>query len=103
MVQDGRHAADGVVVPTACGRHRLRTVLSETACWGDGHQNCGSYDADGNFFKFITLLLAADDQCFTNVQYRAELYVGGRLAGALPLALRATSLPPTSHRRWLSR
>ena len=74
------------------------SAISETACWGDGHQNCGSYDADGNFFKFITLLLAADDHCFTNVQYRAELYVGGRLAGAPTLGPKsdfiATNLAP---------
>jgi hypothetical protein len=74
------------------------SAISETACWGHGQQDCGSYDAAGNFFKFITLLLASDNQCFTNVQYRAELYVGGRLAGALTLGPKsdfiATNLTP---------
>jgi hypothetical protein len=61
------------------------SAISETACWGHGQQNCGRYDRQYNIFQFVTRFLAADDQCFTNVEYRAELYVGGNLAGSLSL------------------
>ena len=61
------------------------SAISETACWGHGQQLCGHYDRQFNTFQFVTRFLAADNQCFTNVQYRAELYVGGDLAGSLSL------------------
>jgi tetratricopeptide (TPR) repeat protein len=61
------------------------SAISETACWGHGQQLCGRYDRQYNTFQFVTRFLAADDQCFTNVEYRAELYVGGNLAGSLNL------------------
>jgi tetratricopeptide (TPR) repeat protein len=74
------------------------SAISETACWGHGHQDCGSYDARANSFLFTTRFLAADNQCFTNLDYRAELYVGGTLAGALSLGPKAdyirTNLAP---------
>ena len=62
------------------------SAISETACWGHGQQVCGRYDRQYNTFQFVTRFLAADDQCFTNVEYRAELYVTGNLAGSLTLS-----------------
>ncbi len=62
------------------------SAISETACWGHGQQVCGRYDRQYNTFQFVTRFLAADDQCFTNVEYRAELYVAGNLAGSLTLS-----------------
>jgi tetratricopeptide (TPR) repeat protein len=62
------------------------SAISETACWGHGHQECGSYNRFYNTFQFVTRFLAADNECFTNVEYRAELYVGGSLAGSLSLS-----------------
>ncbi len=62
------------------------SAISETACWGHGQQTCGHYDSRFNTFQFVTRFLAADNQCFTNVEYRAELYVAGHLAGSLSLA-----------------
>jgi hypothetical protein len=74
------------------------SAISETACWGHGQQLCGRYDRPYNTFQFVTRFLAADDQCFTNVEYRAELYVGGNLAGSLNLGPRddyiGTNLAP---------
>jgi len=61
------------------------SAISETACWGHGQQVCGHYDRQYNIFQFVTRFLAADDQCFTDVEYRAELYVEGNLAGSLTL------------------
>ncbi len=61
------------------------SAISETACWGHGRQLCGRYDSQYNTFQFVTRFLAADNQCFTNLEYRAELYVGGNLAGSLNL------------------
>ena len=61
------------------------SAIYETACWGHGQQNCGSYDAQANTLRFVTRLLAADNQCFTNVDYKAEVWVGGSLAGSLSL------------------
>jgi tetratricopeptide (TPR) repeat protein len=74
------------------------SAISETACWGHGQQNCGRYNSRYNLFEFVTRFLAADNQCFTNVEYRAELYVGGNLAAALSLGPRddyiGTNLAP---------
>ncbi|HTV12704.1 MAG TPA: hypothetical protein VME20_12675 [Acidimicrobiales bacterium] len=60
--------------------------ISETACWGDGQEQCGRYNPYLNKFQFITELLAADNECFTNVEYKAELWVGGHLAGSVELS-----------------
>ena len=60
------------------------SAIPETACWGDGHQECGYYY--GGYFNFETRFLTADNSCFTNVQYKAELYIGGSLAGSLSLS-----------------
>ncbi len=61
------------------------SAISETACWGHGQQVCGRYDRQYHMFQFVTRFLATDNQCFTKVEYRAELYVGGNLAGSLSL------------------
>jgi tetratricopeptide (TPR) repeat protein len=61
------------------------SAISETACWGHGQQVCGRYESRYNIFQFVTRFLAADDQCFTDVEYRAELYVGGTLAASSSL------------------
>ena len=74
------------------------SAIPETACWGDGRQLCGAYYAPVRSFEFSTRFLAADNNCFTNLQYRAELYVGGSLEGSLALGPRddyiATNLRP---------
>jgi tetratricopeptide (TPR) repeat protein len=61
------------------------SAITETACWGHGRQNCGRYLSRYNVFQFVTRFLAADNRCFTNVEYRAEIYVGGNLAGSVTL------------------
>jgi len=62
------------------------SAISETACWGHGQQTCGRFDSATDSFQFITQLLLADNQCFTNVEYKAELWASGSLAASLFLS-----------------
>lgn len=65
--------------------------ISETTCWGTGSETCTEWKQKGNYLQFRTEFLQADGECFTNVQYKAELYDAGTLVGSLVLSPKATS------------
>lgn len=61
--------------------------IAETACWGNGNQlvqqGCVVWKQQGSYFQFRTRFLYADSRCFTNLQYKAELYDAGSLIGSV--------------------
>jgi hypothetical protein len=61
------------------------SAITETTCWGHGSEQCGGYSSEYDDLLFVTRFLAADDECFTDLEYKAELYIGGSLAGSLSL------------------
>jgi hypothetical protein len=64
---------------------KLWVAITATACWGHGQQYCGAYYRSIKAFQFVTRFLAANNACFTDLEYRAVMYVGGTLAGSLTL------------------
>ena len=59
--------------------------IADTACWQDGPQDCDDYDSQANALDFETEFLQSDGDCFSDLIYKAELYVGGSLAGSVEL------------------
>ncbi len=61
-------------------------TISNTTCWQYGSSFCSVQDPEfPSVAQFKTQFLVDDNECFTNVQYKAELYVDGRLAGSTTL------------------
>jgi hypothetical protein len=60
--------------------------IADTACWQDGSQDCDDYDSQANALDFETQFLSSDGDCFTDLIYRAEFYIGGSLAGSVTLS-----------------
>lgn len=57
-------------------------TISNTTCWQYGASYCSVQDPQyPSVAQFKTQFLVDDNKCFTDVQYKAELYVDGRLAG----------------------
>lgn len=60
--------------------------IADTECWGTGSEDCVQWKNQGSgYFQFRTRFLEADSDCFTNVQYKAELYIKGSLVGSVIL------------------
>ena len=63
--------------------------IAETTCWGNTNQlvqtDCAVWKQQGGYYQFRTRFLYADSQCFTDVQYKAELYANGALVGSVTL------------------
>jgi tetratricopeptide (TPR) repeat protein len=60
--------------------------IADTECWGTGGEDCVEWKKQGDgYFQFRTRFLEADSDCFTDVQYKAELYVRGSLVGSVTL------------------
>ena len=59
--------------------------IADTACWQDGSQDCDDYDSQANALDFETQFLQTDGDCFSDLIYKAELYIGGSLAGSVEL------------------
>ncbi|MGD0808706.1 MAG: tetratricopeptide repeat protein [Acidimicrobiales bacterium] len=72
--------------------------IADTACWQDASQDCDDYDSQANALDFDTQFLQSDGDCFTDLVYRAEIYIGGSLAGSVELGPRddhlTTNLQP---------
>lgn len=62
------------------------SAIPETLCWGHGTEPCLGYLAQANDLEFVTRFLEAAGSCFTNVDYKAELYMRGELVGSLDLS-----------------
>jgi hypothetical protein len=60
--------------------------IADTACWQDRSQDCDDYDSQANALDFETQFLQADGDCFSDLVYKAELYIGGSLAGSVELS-----------------
>ena len=62
--------------------------IADTACWQDRSQDCDDYDNQNNALDFETQFLQSDGECFSDLVYKAELYIGGLLAGSVELGPR---------------
>jgi hypothetical protein len=60
--------------------------IAATACWQDASQDCDDYDSQANALDFQTQFLDSDGDCFSDLIYKAELYIGGALAGSVELS-----------------
>jgi hypothetical protein len=60
-------------------------AIAGTACWQDGSQDCDDYDSQANALDFGAQFLQSDGDCFSDLIYKAELYIGGTLAGNVEL------------------
>jgi hypothetical protein len=60
--------------------------IADTSCWQEGSQDCDDYDSQGNALDFETEFLQSDGDCFSDLTYKAELYIGGSLAGSVELS-----------------
>lgn len=71
-------------------------AITATTCWGHGQERCGGYNSTYKYFFFTTYFLADDNACAKNLQYRAEIWAGGVLAGstAKPFDIVNTNLSP---------
>jgi hypothetical protein len=61
--------------------------ITDNVCWGQGSEDCEVYQNQKghNYFVFNSYFLGDDLTCYKNVQYRAEVWVGGKLAGSVTL------------------
>jgi hypothetical protein len=59
--------------------------IADTACWQDRSQDCDDYDNQANALDFETEFLQSDGECFSDLVYKAEIYIGGSLAGSVEL------------------
>jgi tetratricopeptide (TPR) repeat protein len=61
--------------------------ITDNVCWGQGSEGCEVYQKEksNNYFVFNTFFLGDDLTCYKNLQYRAEVWVGGKLAGSVTL------------------
>jgi len=60
--------------------------IADTACWQDGSQDCDDYDSQANALDFQAQFLQSGGDCFSDLIYKAELYIGGSLAGSVELS-----------------
>ncbi|HTW10276.1 MAG TPA: tetratricopeptide repeat protein, partial [Acidimicrobiales bacterium] len=57
-------------------------AVTSATCWGNGHELCGGFNTKGNFYYFSSLFLASEETCFSNYQYKVEVWAAGKLAGS---------------------